>query len=272
MWTDVNETGLTVNGSSHFHHNEWAGVDIEISCYISVTGAEIDNNGQSIAQGSVDATLQGRQLSEIVIACFAAGTRIATARGAVAVEALHTGDLAATAGGGWRPVMWTGHRRVDCRRHPRPASVQPVRVRAHAFGPGAPHADLLLSPDHAVFVEGALIPVRQLVNGTSVARCDVPTVVYWHVELDAHDVLLAEGLPCESFLDTGQRGAFAEGGAVRQLHADFAARLWDAAACAPLALAGPAVQRARARLARQAGMVLHDRIELTTPKRVSTIS
>jgi hypothetical protein len=83
-----------------------------------------------------------------------------------------------------------------------------VRVRAGAFGVGVPNRDLLLSPDHAVYFEGCLIPVRHLINGRTIAQEKVDRVSYYHVELTRHAVLLAEGLACESYLDTGNRGAF----------------------------------------------------------------
>jgi autotransporter passenger strand-loop-strand repeat protein len=159
-----------------------------------------------------------------ITACFAAGTRIATARGEVTVEALRVGDVVLTLSGAPRPIIWLGHRRVDCRRHPRPHDVWPVRVRAHAFAQGQPARDLWLSPDHALQVDGALIPARHLVNGASIAQMPVDTVTYWHVELPGHDILLAEGMPCESYLDTGNRSAFANGGSVVQVHPDFAGR------------------------------------------------
>jgi hypothetical protein len=181
-------------------------------------------------------------------ACFCEGTRIATTRGDVAVELLKVGDDVVTASGRLAPVLWLGHRRVNCARHPHPHDVMPVRIAAGAFGPGLPRADVRLSPDHAVFVDDVLIPVRHLVNGTGIARDTVAAVTYWHVELDRHDVILAEGLPCESFLDTGRRGSFATGGAAVVLHPDVAARLWDAEACAPLVVAGPRLERVRAAL------------------------
>ena len=53
-----------------------------------------------------------------------------------------------------------------------------------------------------------LVPVRLLVNGTSIRHERVATVTYWHIELPAHAIVLAEGLPAKSYLDTGNRGAF----------------------------------------------------------------
>lgn len=180
--------------------------------------------------------------------CFRRGTRIATPRGERAVEALAVGDLVVTASGAARPIVWLGHRRVDCRRHPNPLAVWPVRVAAGAFGPGLPGRDLFLSPDHALFLDGVLIPVRCLLDPARIVQQPADSVVYWHVELARHDVILAEGLPCESFLDTGNRSAFGNAGAAVQLHPDFSQRSWDGDACAPLVLAGPRLERARARL------------------------
>jgi hypothetical protein len=196
--------------------------------------------GPNLALGdfSVAADAGGTGTLVTEVACFAAGTRIATDRGEVPIEALRPGDRARLAEGGTAPVVWLGHRRVDCRRHPRPADARPVRVAAHAFGLDRPHRDLLLSPDHAVFVEGVLIPVRYLLNDATVRQQDVSFVTYWHVELPAHRVLLADGLPCESFLDTGNRAAFANGGAVAMARPDFARAVWQRGGCAPLVTEG----------------------------------
>jgi hypothetical protein len=187
-------------------------------------------------------------------ACFASGTRIATATGETSVESLRVGDLVRLARGGTARIRWLGHRRVRCARHPKPQDVQPVRVRAGALGVGRPARDLVLSPDHAVFLRGALIPVRYLVNGASIAQETVESVTYWHVELDRHDVLLAEGLPCESFLDTGNRAAFDNADAL-ELHPDFGRRamdVWTRDSCAKLVLDGPALTEARRIVQRRA--------------------
>jgi autotransporter passenger strand-loop-strand repeat protein len=192
------------------------------------------------------------------VPCFAAGTRIATERGEIAVEHLAIGDRLQTLDGDMKPIAWIGSRRVDCRQHPAPAKVWPVLVTAHAFGPGAPRRDLRLSPDHAVFAEGVLIPVKHLINGTTIRQIMIPAVTYFHVGLERHDVVLAEGLPVESYLDTGDRNAFQGADGPTVLHPAFASERADIAlfiealGCAPLRVAGPEVAAVKARLADRA--------------------
>ena len=94
-------------------------------------------------------------------------------------------------------------------RHAEPAAVWPVRVRAGAFAEGVPCRDVWLSPDHAVFADGVLIAAKHLVNGVTVVRdLGFALVRYFHVELARHDVMIAEGLAVETYLDTGNRGIF----------------------------------------------------------------
>lgn len=128
-----------------------------------------------------------------------------------------------------------------------PDAVQPVRIRAGAFGPARPARDLCVSPGHALHVDGVLIQAEQLVNGVSIVREDVTQVTYWHVELERHDVLLAEGLPAESYLDTGNRTAFVNGGSFLELHPDFRPRHWTQT-CAPLVREGAVLKMVKARL------------------------
>jgi hypothetical protein len=181
------------------------------------------------------------------IPCYRRGTRIATARGEIAVEALRVGDLAFTASGAAKPIHWVGHRDIYCRRHPNPRAVWPVRVSAGAFGDAQPSRDLWLSPGHCVAVEGVLIPIRYLLNGRSIALVETDRVEYWHVELNEHDIILAEGLTAESYLDTGNRGAFANGGAFIEAHPDFEPKDWRET-CLPLVKQGPEVARTKARV------------------------
>jgi len=189
--------------------------------------------------------------------CYAAGSRIATPGGEVAVEHLRPGDQVLSAFGGRVAIAWIGHRRVDCRRHPRPQDVHPVRIQAGAFADGLPVRDLYLSPDHAVFVDGVLIPVRYLINGATIAQIPVGQITYHHVELPAHDVLLAEGLPAESYLDTGNRAAFANAPGAVHLHADFVRTIWQSQACADLITAGPSLAATKRHLLRRAAALGH---------------
>jgi hypothetical protein len=108
-----------------------------------------------------------------------------------------------------------------------------------------PVRDVLLSPDHAVFVADVLVPVRELVDGGMIVQEREDSVQYFHIELKQHDVLFAEGLPAESYLDTGNRANFQGEAGVIKLHPEFAALAWDALGCAPLVLAGPELEAAR---------------------------
>jgi hypothetical protein len=193
-----------------------------------------------------------------LVTCFAAGTRIATPRGDVAVEDLRSGDLVQVLlGGTAQPVVWVGRRNLDCRGHPTPSQAWPIRIRAGAFGTGRPYRDLWLSPDHAVYVNDVLVPAKRLVNGSTIEQIEVDAIDYYHVELPRHDVLLANGLAAESFLDVnGNRGFFANGGVPVILHPDLTALAWEANGCAPLVVTGPELDAVRDQVNRLAAAQL----------------
>jgi hypothetical protein len=200
-----------------------------------------DNNSDFSPQGLPAQT----QLADGYAACYAAGTRIRTARGEVPVEALRVGDLAVTSSGACRPIIWIGSRALDAAFLTEHPDMRPVRILAGAFGAGVPARALLLSPGHPVLVDadnagGVLVPIMCLINGTSVARATVADITYWHVELDRHDLLLAEGLAAESFLDHGMRAWFDQG-AGRALS-------WSGDRCRPVAMDGEPVVAERRRL------------------------
>lgn len=186
--------------------------------------------------------------------CFVGGTLLMTARGEVAVEDLRAGDLAVTVSGALRPVVWTGHRHVAAGNLPLPHDQQPIRIRHGAFGAGLPIRDLSLSPGHPVLVGadadgagGHLVPIMCLVNGTTIVREPVSSVTYWHIELDVHDILLAEGLAAESYLDWGDRSFFDEGSDHVLNNPDVVVP-GLAARCRPVAVEGPVVEAERRRL------------------------
>lgn len=171
-----------------------------------------------VEPGATNAVVSGNQ---IAVECFAAGTLIMTERGPIPVEQLRVGDrVRALPAESWEPIIWIGHRTLDCRRHPDPAKLRPVRIRAGAFGGNRPSRDLLLSPNHCVFVNGVLIPIKCLINRQTIRQVSVHRVTYFHVELARHSAILAEGLPAESYLDNGDRASFGNNGVI-QLFPDF---------------------------------------------------
>jgi hypothetical protein len=176
-----------------------------------------------------------------------AGTLIATPAGDVPVEALRPGDHVHALEQGQpvaRPLRWVGRLEVDLARHHSPARAAPVRVAAGALAPGLPARDLLVSPDHALLLAGALFQAQALRNGATVAQATAPEkIAYVHLELARHGVVLAEGAAVESYLDTGNRGLFSAGRPLRGLAPDLAAApgagalaVWKARGCAPLRL------------------------------------
>ncbi len=143
-------------------------------------------------------------------ACFAAGTGIRTLDGDRPVETLRIGDTILTAEGGPVAVKWIGH--STYRAVLAGAKAQPVRIRAGALGAGLPERDLTVTADHGMILDGLVINASALVNGSSIAfvplaELSEPLTVY-HVETEAHDVILANGAPAESFIDYVGRAAF----------------------------------------------------------------
>ena len=141
--------------------------------------------------------------------CFCEGVHIATPDGERAVETLKSGDLVRLADGRSLPVRWVGTQAVSM-MFADPLRLQPIRIRAGALEENVPMRDLLVSPDHAVFVGGVLVQAGALVNGETVVR-DASSPVrftYYHLELEEHALVIADGAPCERFIDNVDRMAF----------------------------------------------------------------
>ena len=144
--------------------------------------------------------------------CFLKGTKIRTITGDRKVEELAIGDLLPTPCNGIRPIQQLG--RYKCTRSDASKAwsgdAQPVRVARSALGPNVPHTDLYLSQEHAIFIDGVLVRAGSLVNGTTITlddAGDVTELEYYHVKLQSHDVIYAEGAPCETFADTAEHYA-----------------------------------------------------------------
>jgi hypothetical protein len=223
---------------------------------VLITSAYIDS---TVAIGPPEPTTMTATLP--IIPCFAKGTKILTANGEVVVEGLAIGDLVVTVGGEYQMIQWIGRRHVKCHSQSEPTRFFPVRIMPDAFGCGRPNKELMLSPDHSVFIEGVLVPVRFLVNGTTIEQVEVEAVTYFHIEVSRHDVVLVEGLPVETYLDTGGRGAF-EGQSYLARHPSDrdeqearVAMVWHNFAFAPLVGSQDQLERIQSMLAAQATML-----------------
>jgi hypothetical protein len=203
--------------------------------------------------GSQIATLLStaiKTLTAISAPCFRSGTKLLTKYGYVAVETLEIGDWMITVQNkdnlapSYNQIVWMGYRHLDITKHYWPLTVLPVRVRHGAFGLNIPKNDLWLSPQHAVYIEGVLIPIIALANGSTIVQENVDKISYWHVELENHDVIIAEGLPVETFLDCNTREGFANCEPVTKLHPTFEILDWSDA-CAPMHFDGKIVDSIR---------------------------
>ncbi len=135
--------------------------------------------------------------------CFLKGTKIRTAEGERKIEDLAIGDLLPTMFGGLRPVRWIGRYPIK-KSDPSKAWVKdvlPVRIARSALAPGVPHADLYVTAGHCLLIDGVLAPAEMLINGTTITRheageCD--KLEYFHIKLESHDVIYAEGALAET--------------------------------------------------------------------------
>jgi len=143
--------------------------------------------------------------------CFAKGTGIATPHEDVAVEALKIGDLVTTADGRTVPVKWVGHVSINPMFNPADR-LDPVRIRKGALGPNVPHTDLIVTADHGMILDGMVINASALINGDSIDwypwKAIGKSLTYYHVETEAHDVIIANGATSETYLDIPDRQSF----------------------------------------------------------------
>ena len=186
--------------------------------------------------------------------CYCRGTMILTEQGEVAVEDLAIGDRVITASGTARPINWIGRRGYSGRFALGQPDILPICVRAGALADSVPRRDLWISPHHVMYLEGVLIEVRELVNRVSIFQGErVDQIEYFHIELDSHDVMIAEGASSESYIDDDNRGMFHNAHEYRALYSEEAPSLTQY--CAPRRAEGYEVERARQTIARRAGLL-----------------
>ncbi|MBV9860420.1 MAG: Hint domain-containing protein, partial [Alphaproteobacteria bacterium] len=190
-------------------------------------------------------------------ACYCAGTMILTEHGEVAVEDLRIGDVLIARSGDARPVRWIGTRAYDGRFIADNRHVLPVCVTAGALGDGVPRRDLWVSPAHSLYVEGVLVPAAYLINGATIVQADsVKAVEYFHIELETHDIVFADGAPAETYIDCDNRGIFANAAEYAALYPDDERSTWSF--CAPrLEEGSDALDRIHGALLRRAASLGH---------------
>jgi hypothetical protein len=255
----IDITNLATSGWSGYYVTDSStpGIDdlvIELNNHTDITLKFQAPTSHSFSTGSFylapDASGDG---TEIDPACFLEGTLIATERGEALVETLAIGDRVLTKDGAAKPIKWLGHRVYDGRFAAGDSHVLPICIKAGALADGVPRRDLWLSPQHALYLDGMLIPAGALVNGASIVQAKaMERIAYYHIELAIHDVLLAEGAPAESFVDDDSRAIFQNAQDYRGLYPGEA-RV-QACFCAPRAEEGYELAAMRYRLALRAGL------------------
>jgi hypothetical protein len=146
--------------------------------------------------------------TDLTTICFCTGTQIATPNGEVPVQTLKAGDTVLTAHNGPRAVSWVGTGKVLATSGKRGAAT-PVIVRKGALADNLPHRDLHVTKAHSLYIDDVLIPVEFLVNHKTILWDDrAQEVEIYHIELESHDLLIANGVPAESYRDDGNRWLF----------------------------------------------------------------
>lgn len=137
-----------------------------------------------------------------VATCFLRGTQIWTPSGERTIEDLQVNDLVVTSSGEAKPIQWVWRRRFE--RQPGQEwaeKIVSIRVKRSALGPNTPHRDLYLSRYHCLYLDGVLIPAVDLINDSTITRVDalpLREIEYFHIKLDRHSVIYAEGAACET--------------------------------------------------------------------------
>ena len=148
--------------------------------------------------------------------CLLRGTTIWTASGSRNVEDLAIGDLLPTMFGGLRPIQWIGHypiKKSDPSK-PWPKDARPVRIARSALGPNLPQTALYVTQAHGVFIDDVLVSAGYLINETTITLCEaneLNELEFFHIKLESHDVIYAEGAPVETLLNVDESAVnFAE--------------------------------------------------------------
>lgn len=241
--------GFAVGGSIDITNLSPSAVAADFDATTDVLTTPDDGSLQFAGDGGDTFVLSpdGGDGADVTIACYRVGTRILAAQGEVAIERLAIGDLVMTLSGSLRPIRWIGRRSYTATYAFNNPAVRPILIEAGALGGGLPRRALWVSPEHAMYLDGMLIPARALVDGGSIRQPESSSpITYLHLEFGRHEVIRAEGAWSESFVDDDSRGRFENA-------AEFALRYPEeprlpARYCAPRVEDGEAVEQVRRRL------------------------
>jgi hypothetical protein len=239
----------TVNGSNQLIIDD-AGGNVTIQMDSNVSGHLFtlvnDGNGHTFAEETN------------YTPCYLRGTRIRTPKGQAAVEDLRIGDLIVTADGAVLPIKWIGRRSYRDWLAVGNPEVQPIRFKAGSIADHVPARDLYVSPEHAMFLDGVLIPAHHLMNGVSILKVEgMEEVEYFHLEFDRHVVIFAEDAAAESFVDDDSRMLFHNADEYCRLYTDEPRGRFTEF-CAPRVEAGAALEALHRTLATRAARLLPD--------------
>ncbi|MEN3230149.1 Hint domain-containing protein [Methylorubrum rhodesianum] len=220
------------------------------------TGFAIIASNTQLVEGETE-TFSETTLGDYTVVCYCPGTLILTERGEVPIEQLTIGDRVVTLHGGLEPIRWIGRRSYDGRFVNDNPMALPVCIKAGALGQNTPARDLYVSPGHALYIDGVLIHAHLLVNGVSITQVEaVDEVTYLNIELEQHDVILAEGTPAETFFDNGWRNVFENAAEYAELYLNDSRYQ---RVCAPQLHDGFQLEAIRARIDARAGIVCEPR-------------
>lgn len=176
------------------------------------SGDGVANNLRGFYEGTIDGVaIYDEVVLPTTMPCFTTGTLITTPRGDLPIETLEVGDLVSTRDHGLQPIRWIGSRRIRLTRHGTfNHKLRPVRISKGALGAELPCRDLLVSRQHRVVVSSniasqfmnsgeILVPAIKLIDIEGIAvDHEIEEVEYFHILLDQHEVVFAEGAPTES--------------------------------------------------------------------------
>jgi hypothetical protein len=151
------------------------------------------------------------------VVCYAKGTKILTKNGFMSIENIKTDDNVITGGKiidneyylkddfKLEPVTWISKFKVN--RIAKESA--PICISKHSLAKGFPLSDLYVSPCHGILWKGAIVRAKDLINGETIFQdFSNDSIVYYHLELESHSALIANGILSESYLELNNRQVF----------------------------------------------------------------